>query len=291
VSFAAAADQSSHVDLAPYVAAGWIGQRLYVRTDLSEPQKLSSPYRQATTISDRLEGSLYGLSMQPLAAYLDPHGHRRDRPHLDWPAGPERSHEFFVEFDRPLAEWPLRINRQAPAVMRSRLKAYDGDGLPFADGSAVRRVWFEGYEDVAFDRVQYAECLRLRAETELRFGWWASVRLQEHVWLVRDVGVVRRVERLAGRALLTRFRSAHRFDLKSHEPLNAQTTDCPTFVPRPPSAPRWSRLAIHLDRSLPNPRVGGLIVELRTGRSAVHLRSLTARPTSLDIHGTEPEPP
>ena len=139
---------------------------------------------------------------------------------------------------------------------QAEMSAYDRRGVPFAQGSAARRVVWEKYENLEIDGAVYPDCLRLRVETDLSFGWWASIRVRETVWLARNIGVVRRIERLSGHALLLfRFDSTHEYVLQTHE---ADATS-----ERTSAAPRrqWARLAIYLDRSVPRPRVGGLAVE------------------------------
>jgi len=57
--------------------------------------------------------------------------------------------------------------------------------------------------------------------------------------------------------LLFKFDSEHEYTMRAHE-IEASKTEA-SSSPR-----RWARLAIHLDRSLPRPRVGGLAVEWAT---------------------------
>jgi len=157
-----------------------------------------------------------------------------------------------------MAEWPAEVHADTPVVWQTKLSLYDRLGVPFAQGSAARRVWWEGNETIEGNGASYVDCARLRAETDLYFGWWASFRLRETVWLAQGVGIVRRVERLSGRALLLfRFDSEHEYVLQAHE-IEASRAEA-SSSPR-----RWARLAIYLDRSLPRPRVGGLAVEWAT---------------------------
>ena len=178
---------------------------------------------------------------------------------MNWPSPPRKGSEaLFAEFDPPMAEWPAGVRGGTPVEWRAKMTVYDRLGVPFAYGSAARRVWWEGSETIEVNGASFADCVRLRAETDLHFGWWASFRLRETVWLAERVGIVRRLERLSGRALLLfRFDSEHEFVLRSHE-IEASKTEA-SSSPR-----RWARLAIHLDRSLPRPRVGGLAVEWAT---------------------------
>jgi len=151
------------------------------------------------------------------------------------------------------------VRAGAPAAWQAKMTMYDRDGVPFAYGSATRRVWWEGYEAIETDGASYVDCVRLRAETDLHFGWWASFRLRETVWLAQRVGVVRRLERFSGRALLLmRFDSEHEYVLREHQ-METSKTEVSSVQPH-----RWARLAVYLDRSIPRPRVGGLAVEWAT---------------------------
>jgi len=157
-----------------------------------------------------------------------------------------------------MAEWPAGVRAGAPVEWQAKMNVYDRHGVPFAQGSAARRVWWEGNETIKENGASFVDCVRLRVETDLYFGWWASFRLRETVWLAEGVGIVRRVERISGHALLLfRFDSEHEYVLQAHE-IEASKTEN-SSSPR-----RWARLAIYLDRSLPRPRVGGLAVEWAT---------------------------
>ena len=175
---------------------------------------------------------------------------------MKWPSPPRRGTEaLFAEFEPPMAEWPAEVRAEVPVEWQAKLSLYDRRGVPFALGSAVRRVWWEGIEATEGIGASYANCVRLRAETDLYFGWWASFRLRETVWLAQGVGIVRRVERISGRALLLfQFDSEHECVLQAHE-IEASKTEAAS------SPRRWARLAVYLDRSIPRPRVGGLAVE------------------------------
>ena len=247
------------VSLSTYFPRVERAERRYVRTNPSRRGEGPVTYVQRENELGRLEGSLAGEVEWPLSAYLDRHSNRPDRPRMNWPSPPRKGTEaIFAEFNPPMAEWPVEVHADAPVVWRAKLSMYDRLGVPFAQGSAARRVWWEGNETIKENGETYTNCVRLRAETDLYFGWWASFRLRETVWLAERVGIVRRLERLSGRALLLfRFDSEHEYDLQAHEIEESKTEA--TSAPR-----RWARLAIHLDRSLPRPRVGGLAVEWAT---------------------------
>jgi hypothetical protein len=228
-----------------------------MRTNPSRRGESPAPYVQSEDEHGRVEGTLVGQVEWPLSDYLDPHTARPDRPRMSWPSPPRNGTEaLFAEFDPPMAEWPEGVRAGAPVEWQAKMTVYDRLGVPFAYGSAARRVWWEGNESIEGNGATYVDCVRLRAETDLYFGWWASFRLQETVWLAEGIGIVRRVESIGGRALLLfRFDSEHQYVLETHE-IEAIKTEAPA------SPRRWARLAVYLDRSIPRPRVGGLAVEL-----------------------------
>jgi len=193
----------------------------------------------------------------PLSKYLDPHSNRPERPRMKWPSPPRRGTEaIFVEFDPPIVEWPEGVRAGVPVEWQAEMSAYDRLGVPFVRGLATRRVVWEGFETVETDGTDYAGCLRLQVETNLTFGWWAGIRTRETVWLARNTGVVRRIERLSGYALLLfRFGSTHEYVLQRHEAKESSEDTSGA------SRRLWARMAVYLDRSVPRPRVGGIAVE------------------------------
>ncbi len=257
-SHVSARESEEYDDLAAFLPRVERARRTYSRTNPTRRDESPAEYVESEDASGRVEGSLAGRVERPLSQYLDPHSKGGHRPRLKWPSPPRKGTEaLFAEFDPPVVEWPLSVREGAPAAWQARITMYDRDGVPFVYGSASRRVWLEGRETVETGGTSYADCVRLRAETDLHFGWWASFRLRETVWLAKDIGVVRRLERLGGRALLVfRFESTHEYALREHE-IEASNPDVA-------STHRWARLAIYLDRSAPRPRVGGLAVEWAT---------------------------
>ena len=252
---------STVVDLTVYHPSGRPGTRAYRQFNPNDPEGSAVVYPQSVEDSGRVEGNLVGRIEWPLSDYLDPHTRRPHRPRLSWPSDPQkRSEAFFVELDPPVQEWPEVIDSAAPIVLEADMLAYSRRGVPFARGTAVRRVWFKGYETVETGHATYADCARLRVSTEFRFGVWVTARVRESVWLARDVGVVRRTERISGRVFFViGFDSTHEYEL-----LDAPAT--PALLRQTPaSPPQWGRLALYLDRALPRPRIGGLAVEWSTG--------------------------
>ncbi|MFQ5414541.1 MAG: hypothetical protein ACE5E6_08795 [Phycisphaerae bacterium] len=136
-------------------------------------------------------------------------------------------------------------------------------GTALWTGRATRRVWFEGYETVAACGRRYEDCIRLRGLSELRLGWWLTLRLEEYAWLARGVGVVCRTEHIGGRFVLLGFSAAYDYELVDRRDLVGAGGASGDGIGR-----RVRRLAVHLDRGPPAPRIGGLVFDWDDGSEA-----------------------
>jgi hypothetical protein len=219
------------------------------------------------TAEGRVAGTLLDRASLPVSQYMDLHSNRPQRPRLSWPRV-RRAEAFFVEFDPPMEEWPTVAEAQPMLEQHATLTACGPDGIPFSRGDARRRVWHEGVETIRTPAGAFTDCLRVRSETELTFGRWASIRVQETAWLHAQAGVVRRTERIHGHAIIIfRFDSTHRYELEIYD--GALTSGRLVNSPPDPAVDssgvlthrRWARLAIHLERTGARPRVAGLAVD------------------------------
>lgn len=264
------------VDVGPYLGDGGFERRTFTRGSLSEPREPPQDYVLQRSETGREEGNLVGRARPPLKRYLKFDGAAGQPGRFAWPQGKQAWAAFFVEFDPPMTEWPGRISKHLPSTARSTLRTYDRYGnLLDANGSATRRVWYDGPAPIEIDGRRFDDCIRLRGVTSL-FGQWVSVRLGEEVWLARDIGPIRRVEKISAHVLLLwRFQASYLYELQNAELATSREenaakvnksdvatsetgveTEKETTMRRP-----WRRLAIHLDRLVPHPRVGGLVVE------------------------------
>ena len=163
------------------------------------------------------------------------------------------------------------------------MTAFERDGTPFAYGTARRTMRAAGFETVRAGEQSFADTVRMEADTELTFGWLATIRVHETAWFARGVGLVRREERFNGRALwLFRFQGAGRYELadevparmemvadevgesaKGEKSLKGAKGNASDGVHDLFSANRgwWSRLAICFERSGRRIRVSGLAIE------------------------------
>ncbi len=278
------------------VSAGPV-RRIYSQVSQNRSRAKTAEFVQVDSREGRLAGTLLDRAELPVSQYMDLHSGRPNRPKLNW-SKVRRAEAFFIEFNPPMEEWPSLSGSGQAVAQQATLTACGSDGVPFTSGSAQRRVWHDGTETIETSAGTFKDCTRLRAETELRFGRWATIQVEETAWLSPQAGVVRRTEHLHGRAVvILRFNSTYRYDLKSFEP--ASEARLVSDVKRQPAAPggaetpeeispnsrhgapqvrsdqsdwpswqfasRWARLAIHIERSRAGPRVAGLAVDYAGG--------------------------
>ncbi len=247
------------ISLSSFLCGGSTG----TETFLQKPQgrrSAAKEYGRRSFPQGRVEGHLLDRIQWPLDQYIDRASNRPDRPRIPWPTGAERAVEaFLIEFDEPVTEWPEHIQEGEIHHQASGMRAYDRWGIPFSRGSLSRTIWLHGTEEACGSGSKYRDCVRLESVTDLRFGWWAHVALQESVWFARSVGPVRRIERFSGSALLVfRFRSVTDYELSRHSTDSSPSdqADALSGAPR-----RWVRLAVSLVKGIPRPRLGGIAVE------------------------------
>lgn len=279
------------IKLADYVGVSMKGRRAYLRTNLKHPQDSPELYTRLESEDRRAEGRLTRVKVRSMAEFLHRPDARNRVVKFPWPdkrrpTGPG----FFIEFDPPVAEFPERVSADGLSTVQARMLVYDRAGNPFVQGTAVRRVKTEGFEAIEVQGTRHEPCLVIDSETALQFGWWATFRVSERLWLTEELGVVRRTERIQGTALIViRFESAFQYDIvpgnaqvKSMrpQPIEQRTElrssgpmDAPRRAGRGEQAessmvrntearlPRWKRMAVYFDRDVPNPRLAGLLIE------------------------------
>lgn len=233
------------------------GPRVFQRVDLLQSREPATRYVRGSSVDGRSEGSLRGIGGSLRAAV---ESETRAAQPLPWPAESAKpGHAFLFEFDPPVAEWPAKLIGGQATTAEVRIRTFDRLGRWFTDATGSRITWLEGRESLFIGGREYPRCLRLQGVTHIRFGWWCSIEFAETIWAHERFGIVRRDERLSGVAMLVvGFGGAYRYDLMPGvEPLNGHSSSCPGGE----DAPLMRRLAVALDRGLPHPRVGGLIVE------------------------------
>ncbi|MCH9001026.1 MAG: hypothetical protein IIC02_00510 [Planctomycetes bacterium] len=246
------------IDLAVYRAPPSCRVRTYYRMDPTDPEQRGGRYAHWATAAGRVEGNLIGLDLLPLSTYVSEAQSGEARPRLPWPKEEGiYSEGTFLEFSPPIVWWPATLSVTEPAVFKSKVRCFLEDGRPLVEGRAERRIWFEGHETIPRRSGEPTRCARLRARTTLRLTWFLYAEFEEYVWLAEGRGVIRRTERLSGVLLrVFRFSSVHRYDLLNQDLGSGEGAPSVRGIDR-----AFSRIAIHFDRVLPSPRVGGLIVE------------------------------
>ncbi len=201
--------------LKAYLAEGAPLRRTFLQVDLGRKKGVPRAYDREVQPQWRVEGSLIGRVEFPLGQYLDPHSRGGARPQLAWPtAHGKRLDTFFVEFKPAIMEWPVEAREGKSVEARAQITAFEFDGVPFANGTCRRTMRVAGFESVSAGRQTFDDAVRMEADTELAFGWMATIRVHETAWFARGVGLVRREERFNGRALwLFRFQSAGGYEI------------------------------------------------------------------------------
>lgn len=215
-----------------------------------------------------VDGALIGRAFRPLLSYLrDPSGpgSEAEAPRQRASAQSRRRAPLegklgaVVVFDPPLAPLPVAVRTNDPVSTTARLTCYDKWGQLAYQGTARRRVVFEGLEDVRAGQMDYPECLRLRVSTRFNLRWGPVIDMVQYLWMARGIGEVKRIERVTGWLLLWPFSATERFDLIEYRPPAGGSPR-----PRPPDTVfrRWARLAIEFHQTLPSPQIGGMRIEL-----------------------------
>lgn len=255
--------KAAEPELREYLIAAARSQGQFLQTGTkSRKTSESLKYPRTITPDGRLEGSFAGRNPLPLAEYIAVSDATPAPRQFTWPPH-TGGHQFFIEFNPPVPELPDDLNSGGRSRIHATMSAFDWKGAHFADGKATRIVQFTGFEDVRVQAGMYKKCARFHVETALSFGWWCSARIRETLWVDRNEGIILREERVSGRALLvTSFDSTHEY-----ERLPQQFTPV-ADQPKTFQIPRWSRLAITLDKGLSRPRIAGLAIEYESSTSS-----------------------
>jgi len=251
------------VHLAGYLPGEGEATRLYFRRNLTRPDETPQRYLRRHSERGVGEGVLARGDVDTVAEYLQPTPRARERRGTLWPLDQQRTAAaFFLEFSPPLPHLPEVISCEQPWSQSSELHCYNRDAEPAGSGIVEREVSFQGFEDVRVGATVYADCVRLRRETRFRVRWGPRVDRTEYLWLAPALGEVKRIERVAGFAGLMYFSVAHRYEL-ARLPAESPSPSpgIPPVGPGPPRPQAWARCAVFLERMLPRPSLGGLLVD------------------------------
>jgi hypothetical protein len=240
------AEMAISVDLRPYLPSPTPGPRVFARRDLKRPTVSLTDYVQIVRRDGIVEGS------------------------FAWPGGTAGANEdlarsaeqprdgavFAISLDPPLPRIPAAIDAVEPARMQANARVHDARGRERFRGTVDRVVAWEGFERVELDGRAPADCARLRCVTRIRLFLGPWIELTEYIWLARDLGEVRRIERFRGWAWIWPFDEVRQYDLVRPLSPVRRTASHPAAIPE-----AWARLRIHLERVLPSPQLGGIAVE------------------------------
>lgn len=245
-----------YVHLSAYGVGADTPTRVYARHDLIRPDDPPETYRRQGNRYRQVEGTLIGRTEGPLCRYVPADGAGpAPPPHLSWPPSTPGGSAFFLKIDPPLPHLPCIVDVRHPITRRSTVHLFNWCGRHLFEGTMERTVRFAGFEPAGSIEHVPAECLRLKIQSRIRLSWGPRVDVTEFVWLAPRLGEVRRVELLRGWAWFLPFNSAWQYDLVESQGAG------PTVARTRTAQPRWSIVAVHLEKSLPHPRLGGLAVE------------------------------
>ncbi len=239
------AEMAPSVDLRPYLPSPTSRPRVFSRRDLKRPAVSLSSYAQIVQRDGIVEGSFAGSDEAAEAG-----GRTRSV------APPRDGTVFAITLNPPMPRLPATIGTDAPTRLRSDVRVCDDKDRERFRGTIDRVVTWEGIESVTLEGSLSVECARLRCVTRIRLFLGPWIELTEYLWLARDLGEVRRIERLRGWAWFWPFDEVRQYDLIRPVPPVRRTNPCAAAVPPP-----WARLRIHFDRLLPSPQLGGIVVE------------------------------
>ena len=251
------------LDMAAYLSAERLGQRIYRRQEL--PRHEDRPptiYVRRMTADRMVEGILLGRELLPIKSYLEP-----DVSPTTQPAAAQRPRAplkggtaLLFELDEPLPSVPPELDVNKPIESTTVLRYYDYSGRRAGAGTLTRYAEIEGIEDIECPAGRFSDCLRVRVDLVVRLSWFLRMNGTGYVWLSPRVGEVRRVFHLSGWFMIFWFGSAYEYELVSYNSMEAQALSA-----RPPAA-EWSSGAVLFDRLLPHPQVAGMVVDFATSR-------------------------
>ena len=249
-------------DLRPYLEAWRFGRWTYER---SQPGHEGPPqqYTRITGPTRMTEGRLLGREIRPLGEYIHqpvptsrPAEHRRIKPPLQGGTG------FMFELLVPMEPFPASLKPGQRITSATPIIYCEYDGRMLARGTLTRLVEIDGIEDVSCPAGEYADCLRIRLDMTVTLPWLLHLDWSSYLWLSRQVGEVRRLEHMSGWFVVFPFESTHEYALVAGRPF-------PPVAGAPVSGePRWQFGAVLLNRAVPSPEIGGLVVDFAGRPSA-----------------------
>jgi hypothetical protein len=244
---------SEPFSIEPYLGANRLGRWTYSRTASGDPE---DTYVRLSSATRMLEGRLIDRDFLPLQNYVEQPGAtdrqaRRQRPRAPLEGGTG----FLFELTEPLEVVPDSLVPGAPLTASTPLVYYQNDGRVLSRGTLTRTVHIEGFEEVQVPAGRFADCMRVRLDLALQIPWMITMNWTSEMWLSPEMGEVRRTEQMSGWVLVFPFSSTHEYRLISGESFSASPE------PQAVRPPLWRYGAVLMDRTVPRPRIGGMVVD------------------------------
>lgn len=245
-------------DIKPYLAAARLGRWTYRRTKPDYKDHKAVTYTRLVSAERMMEGKLVAREFLPIPQYLvkesaatQPAGVERPRPRAPLKGGTA----FMFELVEPMDPYPPELPPGSPLVSTTPVIYYEYDGRLLARGTLTRTAEIEGFERAECPAGIFPDCLRIRVDFKLHIPWLLSMDWKSTLWLSKEVGEVRRVQEMSGWFWILWFSSSHEYQLVSAQPV--------LHPPDPESIrpPRWHYGAVVMDRTIPEPVIGGLVVD------------------------------
>lgn len=248
--------EAPEFNIEPYLRASRLGRWVYRRTVPGSREEAAS-YVRVVEAARIMEGRLLEREFLPLRDYVKPGGDVADgRDGRQRPLAPlEGGTAFMFELAEPLEVVPQRLVPDVALTATTEVIYYEKDGRLLSRGTLTRTVTIEEFEEVDVPAGRFADCMRVRLDFKLQIPWLITMDWTSHLWFSPEVGEVRRTERMSGWALIFPFSSSHEYRLVSGGPSEIPA-DLEAVRP-----PRWRYGAILMDRTMPKPRVGGMVVD------------------------------
>lgn len=247
--------EAPEFSIEPYLQASRLGRWVYSRTVPGGSEAAS--YVRVVEAARAMEGQLVGREFLPLRDYVKPRDDAADRRDgRQRPQAPlEGGTAFMFELAEPLEVVPQRLVPDVALTATTEVIYYENDGRLLSRGTLTRTVRIEEFEEVEVPAGRFADCMRVRLDFRLQIPWLITLDWTSRLWFSPEVGEVRRTERMSGWVLILPFSSSHEYRLTSGGPSEI-SADLESL-----QSPRWRYGAVLMERTMPTPRIGGLVVD------------------------------
>ncbi|MBI4581117.1 MAG: hypothetical protein HY718_15545 [Planctomycetes bacterium] len=243
----------------PYLRATRVGRWTYECREVGRGDIAPRTYVREANLLGTMEGKLLGREFLPIEQYLRLPPTATAPAEANPPQAPLKGGTAFMfELTEPIDPYPPELAAGQPITSTSPIRYYDYDGRLLSQGTLTRTAQIEGVEEVECPAGRFPDCLRLRVDFTLHLPWLIRLDWSSYLWLSTQVGEVRRLEHMSGWFWILWFSGTHEYLLVSSEVPAAG----PGAGRTPP--PRWRYGAVVLNRAIPRPQIGGLVVDFTT---------------------------